>query len=838
MGASAETTTGSVLVVGGRRRDRPSGGELDGAAASEQAAPRRLAAPAPTRGLELLGEVSGSGYRRAPALVRRADGQTVQLTPLLFHLLEAMDGKRGYRELAAVLGERVGRQATAADVRYLAEAKLRPLGLLRGEDGSEPKAAKANPLLALRLKLVVSNPDMTRRLTAPFAALFQPLVVTGVLIAFAVTTLWVAFEKGLASAAHQALYEPGLLLLVFALTLLSAGFHEVGHAAACRYGGARPGTMGVGLYLVWPAFYTDVTDSYRLGRGGRLRVDLGGLYFNAIFGVGIVAFWTAVHWDALLLVVAAQLFQMVRQLLPVVRFDGYHVLADLTGVPDLFAHIKPTLLGVLPTRRGRGAASALRGWARAVVTLWVLVVVPLLATLLALLVVALPRIAATAWDSLGRQWGALEGNWAQSDAYAVAAGLLSMLTISLPVAGISYLLVRVVRRTGKHAWRATAGHPPLRAGAALAGAILVAAVAWAWWPDGQYRPIDADQRWSLSDVPVLADGGGGASGPIVALASAETSGGSAPTASGETPEQGQWMLVLVPADAPRAGRTAGGAALIGPPPAQDTGRPPRSGWVFPFAPPREPREGDNQAVAVNTEDGATVSDVALALVWVTDGGPVEQRNGAYALASCSGCTTLAVAFQVVLIVGYADVVTPVNAAVAANYACADCVTHALAVQLVATLARLPSDEAKSELARTWAQLEQASESFEMVPLEQAYADLVAAQTAILDVLHRDGAITGETTSLDAAAEGEGAATDAGTTTTTADPSTAPDQTGTTATTTSTTSPETSTTTEEETGTTTTGSEETTTTTSDDGTTTTEEQPDSSAEQETGTTTMP
>ena len=41
----------------------------------------------------------------------------------------------------------------------------------------------------------------------------------------------------------------------------------------------------MGLYMVWPAFYTDVTDSYRLPRRDRLRVDLGGLYFNAIVAV-------------------------------------------------------------------------------------------------------------------------------------------------------------------------------------------------------------------------------------------------------------------------------------------------------------------------------------------------------------------------------------------------------------------------------------------------------------------------------------------------------------------------------------------------------------------------
>ena len=57
-------------------------------------------------------------------------------------------------------------------------------------------------------------------------------------------------------------------------------------------------------------------------------------------------------YDALLLVVATQILQMLRQLTPLVRFDGYHILADLTGVPDLFHRIKPTLLGVLPWRWG------------------------------------------------------------------------------------------------------------------------------------------------------------------------------------------------------------------------------------------------------------------------------------------------------------------------------------------------------------------------------------------------------------------------------------------------------------------------------------------------------
>ena len=210
--------------------------------------------------------------------------------------------------------------------------------------------------------------------------------------------------KGLASATHDAFANPGLLLLIFAVTVLSAGFHEFGHAAAARRGGATPGAMGAGLYLVWPAFFTDVTDSYRLGRGGRLRTDLGGLYFNAIVAVAIMGIWWATGFDALLLVVLTQILQMVRQLLPLVRFDGYHILADATGVPDLFQRIKPTLLGLLPWRRSRPQrAQVLKPWARAVVTVWVLVTVPLLSVSLVMMVLSLPRLLGTAWASVLKQ---------------------------------------------------------------------------------------------------------------------------------------------------------------------------------------------------------------------------------------------------------------------------------------------------------------------------------------------------------------------------------------------------------------------------------------------------
>ena len=93
-------------------------------------------------GLELLGALAGSGHREGTALARRSDGATVQLTPLLYALLEVVDGDAGPVELAEVLAARTGRAVSASDVETLLD-KLGALGLL---DGSAAPATVSTPL--------------------------------------------------------------------------------------------------------------------------------------------------------------------------------------------------------------------------------------------------------------------------------------------------------------------------------------------------------------------------------------------------------------------------------------------------------------------------------------------------------------------------------------------------------------------------------------------------------------------------------------------------------------------------------------------------------------------
>jgi putative peptide zinc metalloprotease protein len=95
--------------------------------------------------------------------------------------------------------------------------------------------------------------------------------------------------------------------------------------------------------------------------------------------------------------------------------------------------------------------------------------------------------------------------------------------------------------------------------------------------------------------------------------------------------------------------------------------------------------GANQVVlATTTADGASTDRSGLQFALV--GGPtVGSENLAEATSvNCTGCTTIAVAFQAVVATGNPSVVIPHNAAVAENGGCTSCSTYAYAYQYVLT----------------------------------------------------------------------------------------------------------------------------------------------------------
>src|SRR6059058_5915008 len=423
--------------------------------------------PRLAKGIDLIGKYEGSGFKEAPYIARRSDGQVIQLAPLLYLIAELADGERTNEEIAAAASEAIKRGVSADNVRQLVDERLRPLGVIAPADGSEPELQKADPLLALKLRAALVPERVVNAVTKAFKPLFFPPVVLAVLGGLAALDVWLFAYHGVAQSLRQVLYSPALLMMMLGLVILSAAFHECGHATACAYGGARPGVMGAGLYIVWPAFYTDVTDAYRLGKGGRLRTDLGGVYFNVVFMLVVAGVYAATGYEPLLLIIPFMHFEIIHQFLPFIRLDGYYIVSDLTGVPDMFARIKPTLASLLPWKETSDRVNELKTWVRVVVTAYVFTVVPLLLFMFGMMLISAPRIMGTAYDSFIAQYHKVGHAFGGGSALTGSIGIVQMVILVLPAVGIAATVWMVFKRVTGAVWSRTEGKPGVRSAYAL-----------------------------------------------------------------------------------------------------------------------------------------------------------------------------------------------------------------------------------------------------------------------------------------------------------------------------------------------------------------------------------
>jgi putative peptide zinc metalloprotease protein len=418
------------------------------------------------QGTELLGEYQGSGLQDPRFLVRRSDGQVMQLPRLLYRLAGSLDGRRDDEEVARALSGDLGQALTGEQVRFLVEQRLHPTGIIAdpgddSEDAAGPRNAPvvSDPLLSLRYRVGVIPAGAVWRVAGLFAPMFRRPVWAGALALFVALDVAIVaqgdlFDRTLAGAT-QIIRQPSLTLAILGITLLALAFHECGHVAACRYGGARPGDMGIGLYIVWPALYSTVTDAYRLDRVGRLRTDLGGVYFNAIAISVVSALYLHTGQPWLFVLLLTLHTGTAWQFIPTIRFDGYYMLADLVGVPELFGYLKPVLTSLLPGRPTHPKVRELKPWARRVIVTWVVTVIPTLAFWLLSFLVVLPSALPVVWvttqeylDGLGRAVRA-------GEVTTTALGAVQFLLLLLPWVGatlIAWSLLSMLNKAAVRRW--------------------------------------------------------------------------------------------------------------------------------------------------------------------------------------------------------------------------------------------------------------------------------------------------------------------------------------------------------------------------------------------------
>jgi len=200
----------------------------------------------------------------------------------------------------------------------------------------------------------------------------------------------------------------------------------------------------------------------------------------------LAGFYSATSSQVLLLVIAITHLEMLEQLSPFVRFDGYFILSDLAGVPDLFARIAPILHSAVSGGRRDPRVSGLRRRARIMVTGWVLCVIPLLTFVLGFLLLYLPQINRTVWRSASAQAHLMAAAVAHHRYPMAAVDAVGVALLALSLAGSLYIVLGLARRLTTMGLRWPARRPGRRLLVAVGGLGCMAALAIFWNRQGQF----------------------------------------------------------------------------------------------------------------------------------------------------------------------------------------------------------------------------------------------------------------------------------------------------------------------------------------------------------------
>ncbi len=249
----------------------------------------------------------------------------------------------------ALEGRSLGPRDAAAICRWLLETNLARVS------GSEEHACRSDAQIAakrrkgwqrlnpivLRIPLLFPNAHF-RRITPWLTWLysgpaFAAWCILAMIAGYCVATEW----DRLVASSHR-VFAPGNWLWLGLTWVALKGLHEVSHGAVCKKYGGRVREMGLVLILFAPIAYVDVTSSWRFrSKWQRIFTAAAGMYVELLVAAVAVLVWS--HTDrgwlnqlCFNVAIMAGVTTVLFNANPLMRFDGYYILSDILGIPNLY----------------------------------------------------------------------------------------------------------------------------------------------------------------------------------------------------------------------------------------------------------------------------------------------------------------------------------------------------------------------------------------------------------------------------------------------------------------------------------------------------------------------
>lgn len=281
-------------------------------------------------------------------------GRFHRLSPSANLMVCLMDGRRTLREIWDLVAKRAGDDPPTQDETIRLLSQMHASDLLQGEippdiaELSERSASGARRSLVQRLRnplalrLPLFDPD--RMLDAMMPAV-RPLfsgygLVAWLALVAAALVMGALHWSELTSDVTDRLLTAQNVVLVLCIYPVVKALHELGHALATKVWGGEVHEVGIMLLVLVPAPYVDASASAAFREKWR-RMVVGGA--GILVELALAALATIVWVNAepgLVRVIAFNVIVIgsVSTLLfngnPLLRFDGYYILADLLEIPN------------------------------------------------------------------------------------------------------------------------------------------------------------------------------------------------------------------------------------------------------------------------------------------------------------------------------------------------------------------------------------------------------------------------------------------------------------------------------------------------------------------------
>ena len=284
----------------------------------------------------------------SPRYVAKTDeGRSLMLSERLKDILLMLDGERDLEQIAQEVSKLEGALVTPEKIRNVIDTYLLPYGLVEkiqqaaNTEGdsivtkprdSDSKVVVIKPLDFV-FKIVLIKPQLAMRMADSFTWLFNPRICGIAILGFVLAHF--AFYAGWLRPRQASNLSAWEYLFCYGLVLLTALFHEIGHAAACRNYKCTTGGIGLLLYIIFPAFYVNLSDAWRLSGRQRAVIDIGGIYFQLITVIPLFLIFAITGSNYCAAAIYSVDALVIISLNPLLKFDGYWLLVDLTGLINL-----------------------------------------------------------------------------------------------------------------------------------------------------------------------------------------------------------------------------------------------------------------------------------------------------------------------------------------------------------------------------------------------------------------------------------------------------------------------------------------------------------------------